>query len=201
MPTSEVSKRSMVTIGKFQLGQKLSKCEKFEKTTGTFVRDDFSKPTINEIAMRAGNLCSNPECQFPTSGPKQGNEGFVNIGVAAHITAAAPGGPRYDATLTTQQRRHQSNGIWLCQIHAKHVDSDEQTFTVEILRAWKGATEARRFRHIVTLQATQEHQPWSSVPFIENIELLKQLGLSTQDDPESVKLRVSNAAETDLAAL
>lgn len=163
------------------------------------MRDNFSKPTIDEIAKRVGCLCSLPECQLPTFGPKQGNQGFVNVGVAAHITAAAPGGPRYDPDLASEMRQHQSNGVWLCQIHAKLVDSDEKTFTVETLRAWKHSAENRRFRQIVTLQATQGQLLPQAVPIPEDLEFTKQHGLASQQDLESVTSSVKSSAKIDLA--
>jgi len=76
----------------------------------------------------------------------------VNIGIAAHITAAAAGGPRYDATLSSEQRRDHSNGIWLCQTHGKLVDSDEVHFTVAMLREWKTQAEQSSFRAILSRQ-------------------------------------------------
>src|SRR5438034_2511622 len=97
------------------------------------------------IAKRAGGgLCSNPECRRPTFGAKPGQGGFVNIGVAAHITAAAPGGPRYDPSLTPEERRSESNGLLLCQTCEELVDSDSERFT-EILRQWKHAAEGQAF--------------------------------------------------------
>ena len=30
---------------------------------------------------------------------------IINIGVAAHICAAAPGGPRYDSAMTEEERK------------------------------------------------------------------------------------------------
>ena len=72
----------------------------------TFVRDDFTKRTIDTLAKRAGYVCSNPGCRCLTVGAARGNEGFVIVGVAAHITAASSGGPRYDPALTQEQRRH-----------------------------------------------------------------------------------------------
>lgn len=116
------------------------------------VRDDFAKATIERLAKRVGFLCSNPHCRNLTVGAAQGHEGVVNIGMAAHITAAAPGGPRYDATLSPEQRRHQSNGIWLCQTHGKLVDSDEGHFTVAMLREWKERAEADSFRALLSVQ-------------------------------------------------
>jgi hypothetical protein len=65
------------------------------------------------------------------------------IGVAAHITAAAVGGPRHDATLPREHRRSALNGIWLCQNCAKLVDTDESLYTVAELVQWKKDAEDR----------------------------------------------------------
>ncbi len=65
----------------------------------------------------------------------------MNIGVAAHITAASAGGPRYDASLTSEQRRSSANGLWACQSCAKHVDSHDPRYTVAALREWKEQAE------------------------------------------------------------
>jgi hypothetical protein len=58
------------------------------------------------LAARTGHRCSNPGCRQPTIGPGS-EDTIINIGVAAHITAASPGtrenpGPRYDKTLTKE---------------------------------------------------------------------------------------------------
>ena len=110
------------------------------------MRDDFTKRTVETLAKQAGYLCSNPDCRCSTVGATQSGQGFVIVGVAAHITAAAPGGPRYDPTLTGEERRHPSNGIWLCPTHSRHVDSDAEHFTVEMLRKWKRSAEEQSFR-------------------------------------------------------
>jgi hypothetical protein len=104
--------------------------------------DDFSEPVKRALASRVGNLCSNPECRALTSGPQEDPAKALNIGVAAHITAASVGGPRYDPDLLPEERSGPSNGIWLCQNCAKLVDNDASRFTVEMLRAWKAAAEA-----------------------------------------------------------
>src|SRR5262245_35412963 len=94
------------------------------------VRDDFPKPTIEVLAKRVGQRCSNPSCGKPTSGPHTESAKAVIIGVAAHITAASVAGPRYDPSLSQEQRRSIENGIWLCQSCAKLVDSDEPRYAV-----------------------------------------------------------------------
>ena len=68
------------------------------------------------------------------------------MGVAAHITAASERGPRYDPSLTLEQRSSIENGIWLCQKCAKAVDDDTDTYTEKLLKDWKATAEysARR---------------------------------------------------------
>jgi hypothetical protein len=86
--------------------------------------DDFSQQAKRALASRVGNLCSNPECRALTSGPQEDPAKALNIGVGAHITAASPGGPRYDPDLLPEERSAPANGIWLCQNCAKLVDND-----------------------------------------------------------------------------
>ena len=105
-------------------------------------RDDFSSAVKATLRERVGMLCS--RCGWATSGPHDNPSKAVNIGVAAHITAASPGGARYDASLTPQQRSDISNGIWLCQFCGKLVDNDAKRFSVEQLRSWKQRAEQRR---------------------------------------------------------
>lgn len=104
-------------------------------------RDNFKVGTKETLARRVGMKCSNPNCRQPTSGPKDDAAKVVNIGVAAHIAAAAPGGPRYDGSLTAEERSSLENGIWLCQNCAKLIDSDNARFDVELLRTWKRLSE------------------------------------------------------------
>jgi hypothetical protein len=103
-------------------------------------RHIFSRQTIDRLSKRAGMKCSYPSCRLPTVGP-DAEEGATNLGVAAHITAAAPGGPRYDEAISEEDRKAISNGIWLCQNHAKLIDDDEIEYTVGMLRDWKETAE------------------------------------------------------------
>lgn len=107
------------------------------------MRDEFAQAVKNALAKRVANRCSSPRCRKTTSGPHSDPGKAVNIGVAAHITAAAPGGPRYDACLSSEARAGAENGIWLCGSCATLVDRDDGRFTKEELHAWK--TEAEQF--------------------------------------------------------
>ena len=88
-------------------------------------------------------MCSNPSCNVLTSGPHAQPDKAVNLGVAAHICAASPGGKRYNPNMTPEKRGGIENGIWLCQNCAKLIDSDEQKYTIELLNRWKKEQELR----------------------------------------------------------
>jgi len=105
------------------------------------MRDDFSLKTKELLAKRVANRCSNPGCRQLTSGPQEDPTKVVNIGVAAHITAASTDGPRFDPSLKPDQRRSVKNGIWLCQSCAKLVDNDAIRYGADVLCQWKGQTE------------------------------------------------------------
>lgn len=105
-------------------------------------RDEFPSNVRDVLAKRVGVRCSNPSCKKLTTGPRSDMAKIVNIGVAAHITAASPGGPRYNPRLSPEERQSAENGIWLCQDCAKLVDNDKVRYTVELLIKWKQCAEA-----------------------------------------------------------
>lgn len=64
-------------------------------------RDNFSAKTILTLAQRVNSICS--RCFAGTTGPSSDGK-VINNGVAAHICAAVPGGPRYDPNMTKEER-------------------------------------------------------------------------------------------------
>ncbi len=113
-------------------------------------RDEFP-PVVKEVlCRRVAGYCSNPQCGNPTSGPHTDSDKSVNVGVAAHITAAAEGGPRYDKALSSAERASAENGTWLCQKCAKLIDSDEKRFTVPVIREWRYLAETAARRDLET---------------------------------------------------
>lgn len=108
------------------------------------IRDDFNQPVVRRIAQRAGYRCSSPSCLRPTIGP-DGSDNTASIGVAAHISAAAKGGPRYDPNLTPEERSAAENGIWLCQTCSRLIDVDQDSHTIVRLHEWKTLAEMRAY--------------------------------------------------------
>jgi hypothetical protein len=140
-------------------------------------RDDFTEKTKLQIAKRAGWVCSFPACHAPTVGATSDGEGEINIGTAAHICAAAPGGPRYNERMSPEERSSQQNGIWMCRDHGKAIDSTDPKFAVERLREWKKQAESESRRLVLRNETVR--------------------GQAAPDDAQ-VTVRVRAAAEADL---
>ena len=102
---------------------------------------DFSEGVKQTLAKRAGQVCTNPDCRKPTSGPHSDETKAVNLGEAAHIRAARSGQARYDANMTDGERGSISNGIWLCKECARRIDIDEAKYPFSLLAEWKNIHE------------------------------------------------------------
>jgi hypothetical protein len=142
-------------------------------------RDEFSEKTKRVLAQRAAYRCSDPSCRAPTVFPHADETKSVLTGVAAHICAAAAGGPRYEGNQSPEERRSPSNGIWLCHSHSDRVDKDEQRYPAPLLRRWK-----------------TEHEQWVSgldlVPAPPRIALSTLQGLMLPLGPGAVDATLTN---------
>ena len=102
---------------------------------------DFSKKTVETLAKRAANQCSNPDCRTTTSGPSEHADDSINIGEAAHIYGARSGTARYRSKMTPGTRAEITNGIWLCKNCHKQVDDDELRYPARLLFRWRNLHE------------------------------------------------------------
>lgn len=113
------------------------------------MRAEFSAAIKRLIAERAGYQCSVLNCGRLTIGPGTGPRQTVRIGIAAHIYAASPDGPRGTGGLSAAQRGEPENGIWCCSVHGKAIDSDNgHIYSATQLKAWKRLHEARKSAEI-----------------------------------------------------
>lgn len=104
-------------------------------------RDNFPKKTTEALKQRVAYRCSNPECRVPTIGPGSEDIKSNSIGIAAHISGASPGGPRYSSSMSQADRISFENGLWLCANCSIKIDKDVQHYTVELLKEWKASAE------------------------------------------------------------
>lgn len=121
-------------------------------------RDDFSLATKELLANRVDRKCSNPSCRKLTCGANTDPDKITNIGVASHICAAAKGGPRYDESMTTEERKSFDNGIWLCQSCSKLIDTDTARYTKEVLLRWKKIAEELAILEVEMVSPTQSFE-------------------------------------------
>ncbi len=105
------------------------------------MRHDFSAKTINTLSRRAGFRCSNPDCRKLTVGSHESRDKSTLVGVAAHITAAAEGGPRYNSGISPEERSAIENGIWLCSNCSTLIDKDADKFSDALLNQWREGVE------------------------------------------------------------
>jgi hypothetical protein len=93
--------------------------------------------------------------------------------VAAHITAASSKGPRYDSSLTKKERCGAKNGIWLCQVCGKLIDSDVKRFTARMLWEWKDQAESAARVEMGRILEAQSASPQSDHASVikRNLEL------------------------------
>lgn len=144
-------------------------------------RDEFREKTKLQIAKRAGWLCSDPSCRRSTIGSNSDGNGEINLGTAAHICAAASGGPRYDPNQTPAQRSSPDNGIWMCKLHGTAVDAKDSKFTVELLHQWKALAQKESWRRV--LYNDVPHGPAVQAPTVGEL---------------STRLRAAAAADLDV---
>ncbi|WP_049946257.1 hypothetical protein [Butyrivibrio sp. WCD2001] len=153
-------------------------------------RDDFAEHVKNVLRDRVGGFCSNPSCQAPTTGPHTDPSKKTSIGKAAHITAAAPGGPRYNPDLTPKQRSSADNGIWLCSNCADLIDKDEVSYPIDTLLTWKAQAELEQRKRLLNPNyrggstTINNHVVINAAPnnnVIVTINLWKELGKNLED--------------------
>ncbi len=102
-------------------------------------RDEFPAATKRALSLRGAHRCS--LCRTLTVRPHSDGAKAVITGVAAHICAAAPGGPRFDASQSPEERCAPANGIWVCHDCSDLIDKDPAAYPVESLRTKKSAHE------------------------------------------------------------
>ena len=114
---------------------------------GVSRRDNFKQSVIDILFKRSGGKCC--KCGATTFGPHTGRQDkFQNIGQAAHISAAAPGGPRYNTRMTPEERTSAKNGMWLCSNCHSQIDRDTERFTLAALRGIKREAEDRARKEV-----------------------------------------------------
>lgn len=131
-------------------------------------RDDFSQKVKNLLAKRSAYRCNNPKCKHITIGANSNPLKSTNIGVAAHITAAAPNGPRYNPNMSTDERASISNAIWLCQTCSVLIDKDPDMYPCDLLNKWKKNAEILSMNAINNPESLDSNADLYDEQFLDN---------------------------------
>lgn len=100
-------------------------------------RDNFTQSTKEILGQSVGFNCVRPGCARPTTALNSNTGNISRLGFAAHDSAAARGGPRFNENLTSEQRKALENGAHLCPSCARLVDIDPERFPPGALSTWQ----------------------------------------------------------------
>lgn len=100
----------------------------------------YTSGTKAALFRFSSGKCYYPKCRKEILAFTAGQY-LVDVQIA-HICAAEPGGPRFDASMSEDDRRGIDNLILLCQAHHNLIDKVRpMEYPVELLRKWKLANE------------------------------------------------------------
>jgi hypothetical protein len=96
-----------------------------------------TRETLIALFAKSGNVCAFPGCTHELVTSRN-----IFVGQICHIEAANPGGQRFNAHSTDEQRRSFENLLLLCYRHHKETD-DIAAFDASALRAIKQQHESQ----------------------------------------------------------
>ena len=109
----------------------------------------ISNEVMRLLFAHSGNRCAYPGC----TNPILEDDGQLT-GECCHIKAFSPGGPRYDALQTDDERNGEDNLMLMCSRHHAIVDKNVDRYTVDVLQEYKRNHEERYSAE--TLKLTEE---------------------------------------------
>jgi len=92
-----------------------------------------TEKTVKRLFALSRNRCALPQCETNIINPKTGTV----TGDISHIRAHNPGGPRFDAKQTAEERHSFENLMLLCTVCHRVVDDRPDIYTVDLLSEMK----------------------------------------------------------------
>jgi hypothetical protein len=101
----------------------------------------YTPSTIKRLFALSGNECAEPNC----SRKLIAKDGASIIAKICHIEAASDDGPRFNISMTDDERRHFDNLILLCDEDHTIIDNkeNEAKYSKALLKEWKKNHEGR----------------------------------------------------------
>lgn len=102
----------------------------------------YKPSTVRRLDTLSGNQCAAPDCTRALIA--RDNESITSK--ICHIEAASENGPRFNSSMTDDERRHFDNLVLLCDECHTIIDNmeNEKEYPVELLKEWKLNHESKR---------------------------------------------------------
>ena len=150
---------------------------------------NISNEVMRLLYAHSGNRCAYPDCTNPIFE----DDGQLT-GECCHIKALSPGGPRYDASQTDEERNGVDNLMLMCSRHHAIVDKNVDRYTVEVLQEYKQMHEEKYSAETLRLTEEQLHYlQMSSDNFWKRIERIDQ----EEEDLADLKMKVKASEDIE----
>jgi hypothetical protein len=115
----------------------------------------YKPSTVRRLDTLSGNECSKPNCNKKLIA----EDGISIVSKICHIAAASKEGPRFDKTMTDDDRRSFDNLILLCDEHHVIIDNkvNEIKFPVTLLKTWKAEHEKKIIELLSSKNLLSQH--------------------------------------------
>lgn len=115
----------------------------------------YKQSTVRRLDTLSGNECAEPTCTRKLVSV----DGSSIISKICHIEAASENGPRYNASMTEDERRGFDNLILLCDEHHTIIDNSDnvKNYPVELLKLWKTNHEKKIMELITSKNLLSKH--------------------------------------------
>ncbi|MDR0394904.1 MAG: hypothetical protein LBH77_07070 [Tannerella sp.] len=115
----------------------------------------YKPSVIRRLDILSGNECAHPDC----SKRLIAEDGKSIISKICHIAAASPEGPRYEKSMTEDERRGFDNLILLCDEHHIMIDNkeNESLYPASLLKKWKSKHEKKIFELLSNKNLLSKH--------------------------------------------
>jgi hypothetical protein len=142
------------------------------------VARNISIGDIKRLLLESGGICAFPQCNRPLISPDSAIEDGAVLAELAHIVADSREGPRGKTPLSDEERNQHDNLIVLCPEHHTIVDSQPNTFSIEVLRQMKRD-------HLAAIRS-KLHPDISVTPKISIAEKIQSSVLSVTHLPQAI---------------
>lgn len=101
----------------------------------------YKPSTVRRLDTLSGNECAHPDCNRKLIA----EDGISIVSKICHIAAASKNGPRYDVSMTIDERRGFDNLLLLCDEHHVMIDNKENEgiYPTPLLKKWKSDHEKK----------------------------------------------------------